>query len=332
MWSVMTILCGVTQTFLQLAVARVGVGVGEAGAIPPAHSLIADYFPPERRATAIAVFTSAATAGLLLGVGLGGYVAMKYGWRTAFLVAGAPGLLIALAAHFTLIEPRVGTHEIRVTQPTEAIRDSALHLRRKRSYVYALGGCLMYFLFSYGVLLFIPSFLTRVMRASATEASVTYALVAAAGSVVGMICGGWVADRSARRDIRWLAWLPSLTLSLSGPLFAIALWVDHFLGFLALIFAVWALVNGGLPPIFAAIHAVCGSRRRATAIAGVLFTATLFGGGLGPVITGAISDALSLAHGVEGLRYALMLMTSLLPATGGLFYLFGQAIPADVED
>jgi MFS family permease len=107
---------------------------------------------------------------------------------------------------------------------------------------------------------------------------------------------------------------------------------NSFIAFLALAFVAGLLLVGGLPPVFAAIHAICGSARRSMAIAIVLFSATLFGGGFGPLATGAISDSLTASYGPQGLRYSLMLMMSLLVMTGGFFYLFGREMPTDLED
>jgi MFS family permease len=331
-WSVMTVLCGFAQTFWQLAIARVGVGAGESGAIPPAQSLIADYFPPRQRASAIAIFTSAAVAGYLLGFGVGGYIAATRGWRAAFLLAGAPGLLLALVTRFGLREPRLQLGFPSLGADGERLSEALAHLLAKRGFLYALGGCMLYFFMAYGALIFIPSFLIRLMHVPLAVVSVSYGTVSAVGSLIGTLGGGWLADYLSRRDIRWLAWLPAAACALTAPLYVVAFSLHSFVAFLALGFVAEILLVGGLPPVFAAIHAVCGSRRRATAIALVLFSATLLGGGFGPLVTGAISDALTAVYGAEGLRYALTLMMTLLLATGGFFYLFGRAMPADLED
>jgi MFS family permease len=331
-WSAMTICCGLAHSFVQLALARIGVGAGEAGAIPPAQSLIADYFSPQRRATAIAIFTAAATAGYLLGFGCGGYIAATRGWRAAFLVVGAPGLALAVLTACGLSEPRLRPQfEPRRTQ-RETVWQTFSALIRKRSFVHALIGCLLYFLVAYGALIFVPSFLIRVIHAPLARISVLYGSIEAVASVIGTLCGGWLADRLARRDIRWLAWLPAVSLLLTAPLEVAGFCVNSFQIFLVLAFVATLLLSVGLPPVFAAIHAVCGSRRRATAIAIVLFSATLFGGGLGPLIAGACSDFFTARYGADGLRYSLILMMPLLVASGVWFHLFARAMPADLEE
>jgi MFS family permease len=330
-WSAMTLCCGLAQNFWQLALARIGVGAGESGAIPPAQSLIADYFPPDRRASAIAIFTAAATAGYLLGFGLGGYIAAKYGWRTTFLVAGLPGLALALATRFVLAEPRLLIGRSSQSADRESIRDTLLRLKAKRGFLYALTGCILYFLMAYGALIFIPSFLIRALHIPLAEVSVTYGAIAALASLVGTLGGGLLADRLGRRDVRWLAWLPAATCTVAGPIYLVAFSLHQFSSFLALVFVAMMLLAGGLPPVFAAIHLICGTRRRATAIAIVLFSATLIGGGMGPLITGAISDALSAVYGADGLRYSLMIMMPVLVVTGASFYCFGREMPMDLE-
>ncbi len=331
-WSAMTLCCGFARTFWQLAIARIGVGAGESGAIPPAQSLIVDYYPSSRRATAIAIFTSAAFAGNLLGLGLGGYVAAVYGWRNAFLLGGVPGLLLAILARLTLAEPRL-QHPglVNASGKQETTKETMSALVRKRSFLYALGGCLVYFLFAYGVLTFIPSFLIRSLHLSLAEVSVAYALVAASGSLIGTLGGGWLSDRLGRRDVRWLAWLAAIACGLTAPLFLAAFSAERLSAFLAAAFFANLLLTAGVPSIFSAIHAVCGARRRATAIALIYFSASLVGGGMGPMATGALSDALRAVYGENSLRYSLMMMTALLAGCCLLFYRFGQEMPGDTE-
>ena len=331
-WSLMTLCCGLAQSFVQLAVARIGVGAGESGAIPPAQSLIADYFPPAQRARAIAIFTAAAISGYLLGFGVGGYIAATRGWRMAFLAAAVPGLVLAVITRVFLAEPRSVLHYQVKSGELETTRRSLAQLMHKRSYVYALLGCLIYFFVAYGALIFVPSYLIRTLHVPLARVSLNYGAVSALASAVGTLGGGWVADRLAQRDVRWLAWLPAFSLLLTAPLEIAGLLVGSFQAFLALGFVASLLLSAGLPPVFAAIHAVCGNRRRATAIAIVLFSATLFGGGFGPLVTGAVSDFFKQRYGADGLRYSLIIMMPLLMASGGCFYAFARAMPKDIED
>ena len=331
-WSLMTLCCGLAQSFIQLAVARIGVGAGESGAIPPAQSLIADYFPPAQRARAIAIFTSSATLGYLLGFGVGGYIAATRGWRAAFMAVALPGLVLVVITRVCLSEPR-GFLDHRVNSSEfETTRRSLARLLQKRSYVYALLGCLIYFFVAYGALIFIPSFLVRTLHVPLARVSVSYGATSALASAIGTLGGGWIADLLAQRDRRWLAWLPALSMLATAPLLIAALLVGSFESFLAFAFVASLLLTAGLPPVFAAIHEVCGNRRRATAIAIVLFSATLFGGGFGPLVTGVVSDFLTRHYGAEGLRYSLIIMMPLLIASSGCFYCFARVMHKDIED
>lgn len=331
-WSVMTALCGMAQAFWQLALARVGVGAGEAGAIPPAQSLIADYFPPERRASAYAIFTAAAMAGYLLGFVVGGQVAVAYGWRMSFLVAGLPGLALAVLTHVGLREPRTTLGFQARGETQEPLAQTMRRLSGKRSYRYALIGQTLYFVVAYGVVVFVPSFLVRVLGQPLGRVSALYGTAAAAGAVVGTLGGGFLGDRLARRDIRWLAWLPAIACALTYPTLLFGFTLNDFGRFLVCGFAANMLLNAGLPLVYAAIQVVCGDARRAMAVAVMFFFANLIGFGFGPVLTGAISDALSAVWGVNGLRYALMSVLTVLLVTAWCFYRCGCAMPKDLEE
>jgi MFS family permease len=330
-WSVMTACCGLAQTFWQLALFRIGVGAGQSGATPAAQSLIADYFPPQRRASALAIFTASSMAGYLLGFLIGGLLAAAYGWRAAFLVGGAMGLALALVTRLGLSEPR-NFHTLDVGQTTERLRQSLGLLLKKKSYRFVLAAAFVYFPFVFGVQLFIPAFLMRILKVPLTEMSIYYGAVTAVSTVIGTLGGGWLSDYLGRRDVRWLGWLPAVGCGLSLPLYIVQFCCHGFIPFLVVTFF-WSMVlNAGLPSVYAAIHAVCGSRRRAMAIAIMLFSATLFGAGVGPLMIGAISDALNAVYGANALRYALIAVAPLVLVTSGCFYLMGRAMPADVEN
>lgn len=332
-WSIMTLLCGMAQNFWQLALARVGVGAGEAGAVPPAQSLIADYYPPQERAGALGVYMMSSMAGYILGMVVGGWTAQHYGWRAAFVVIGLPGLLLALATRFILREPRLQAGFAVAPEKTEPAQQSLKRLFMKPAYrniVYAL---ILYFLMAYGALVFTASFMIRVHGLTVAEAGGLYGAMAAISAVFGSLGGGRLADRLARRDIAWIARLPGLGLIAAVPLYLAAFWTGSIVAMAAILLLSGILLSGIVPPIFAALHAVCGSARRAMAVAVAFFFANLVGLGCGPLVAGALSDHLATLYGpAEGLRYALMLTTlTFLPA--GLFMLrASRHLAADAED
>ena len=331
-WSVITMSCALARNFWQLALARFGLGVVEPGALPPSQSLIADYFPPERRATALAVLTTASAAGYLFGVAMGGYIAASYGWRAAFLWAGAPGLLLALVARLTLAEPRLQLGFPAAREHPEKAPETALRLCRKRSYLFALIGLSVYCVFAFGENIFLPSLMIRTLHATLKQVSVLWGISISLASVVGAVGGGWLADRLHSRDVRWYAWLPAVACALAMPLYWAAFASTHLRSFILLDFLAEAVVTAGVPVAYAAMHAVCGSQRRAVAIAAAQFALTLLGAGFGPLLVGLLSDAFGARYGAESLRYSLITLTLFLVPAAAAFYYSSHALPRDLED
>lgn len=331
-WSVMTIFSGLAQSFWQLIVARIGVGAGEAGTMPPAQSLISDYFPVEQRARALGVFGSSATAGYLLGLGVGSTIAVSHGWQSAFIYPGAFGIVLAIVVTLFLSEPRRRNAYSNNRVPVETVRLSLARLRHKGSFMYALGGYILYWFVVYGALIFIPSFLVRVLHAPFVSANVTYGGVMALSNAIGTVGGGWAADRLSRLDVRWLGWVPGVTCVLATPLYIAAFCAHQESEFMFFAFVSNVMLAAGLTSALTGIHRVCGSPRRAAAIAIVLFSATLFGGGLGPLVTGLLSDRLGAVYGPGSLRYSLVAMMGVLAVAGASFWRFGGLILRDVED
>jgi predicted MFS family arabinose efflux permease len=331
LWSLMTMLCGGAQSFWQMIAARIGVGVGEAGAISPAQSLIVDYFPPARRASALAVFTSATSAGYVLGIGAGGYIAAMHGWRMAFILVGLPGLALAVLTRYALVEPRLMQQLARPRATAEAFSQSFAHLRAKRTFRFTLYASVTYFFVLYGALIFIPSFLIRSLAMSLSDISFTLGIVMAVASMVGAIGGGLAADFLGRRDVRWLAWIPAICFGVAAPAFQLAFLVPHVWLFMTIASLGYALLAAGAPAIYATVHAVCGDDRRATAIAIVLFSSTLIGGGFGPLATGLLSDGLSAEFGAAGLQCSLISVTAILFLSAAFCYRAGKSLPSELE-
>lgn len=330
-WSALTALCGYAHAFWQLAVARLGVGMVEPGAVPPSQSLVVDYFPPERRATASAILNAGSGAGYLVGVGLGGYIAAVYGWRMAFVPAGALGLLLVVLSAVTLKEPRAQLGFPKAAQ-TETLREALARLWRKPSYVFAVTGLSVYCMFALGAGIFLPSFMIRTYDATLAQVSLTWSFAITAASLVGTLLGGALADRLGRRDVRWYAWLPAVTCAAGTPLYWLALSADDLWGFIAMDFLAEATLAIGISVCFVAIHAVCGDRRRTLAIAIAQMAFMLVGGGLGPLIAGMLSDAMGAMHGVRSLQYSLHVMVIFLGIAAVAFYYAGRRMRQDLED
>ncbi|MGH8597550.1 MAG: spinster family MFS transporter, partial [Gammaproteobacteria bacterium] len=218
LWSGMTALSGLAQNFWHLLAARIGVGIGEAGCTPPANSILSDYYPSERRATAFGIYAMGIPLGILFGFLAGGWINEFFGWRLAFFVVGVPGLLLAVIVRYTVREPVRGASEQRMTnskQPT--VRETFAHLRRKRAFVHlALGGGLTAFV-GYSWIIWTPAFLMRSHGMGSGAVGTALGLVVGIAGAVGIALGGYLADRVARFDRRWALWLPAVAILLNTP-------------------------------------------------------------------------------------------------------------------
>lgn len=332
-WSVMTALCGFAHTFGQLLLARLGVALTEPGGAPPAQSLAADYFPPERRATAIAILLQGGSAlGYGVGIAFGGYIAARYGWRVTFLLAGAPGLLLALATRLSLAEPRQKLGFPAAVAGSETALQSLKILGRKRSFVLIVAGVTFYCLFAYGVSVFLPTFMIRSLHATLEQVSVTWGISVTLAMIVGAVLGGPLADYLCRLNTRWYAWLPAIMFGVGCPLYWLTLSSTGLWEFIFIDFPAEVILAIGFSVAFAAVHPVCGAARRASAVALVYFCVMFIGCGIGPIMAGAISDMLTPVYGDDGIRYGVLAMVFfLIPATLCMFWA-GRVMPRELED
>jgi len=331
-WSVMTLLTGLARTFLQLGLSRVGVGALESGATPPAQSLIADYFPPERRSSALAIMLAGSSVGYLIGLALGGYIAATLGWRSAFLLAGAVGLILTLSTPLVLAEPRRQLGFPGADAQAESLGNALVRLRRKPSFVLTLVGLSIFYFFSYGVVNFLPSFMMRTLHASLEEVSLTWGIAVAVANLLGTLVGGRLAARLSKRDVRWYAWMSAIACLAGVPLYWLALSATHLWAFVAIEFVAEFVLWAGTFATWPAIHAICGNPRRGMAIAIAMFAYILLGSGFGPLAAGALSDALGATYGNQSLRYSLNIMTLALLLAALAFYLSGRSMSRDLED
>jgi MFS family permease len=327
-WSAMSILCGLASSFWLLALARIGVGAGEAGAVPASQGLIADAYPPEERARALSIYMLSSTIGLLIATVCGPWIAEHWGWRAAFVTISAPGLLIVGIVLRFLVEPRAAIAPTAMEPFGSAFR----LLWRKPSYRGMVIGVVLYFLLAYGAFVFFPSYLVRTHGMSLTEAGTLFGVSNAAGGLVGTYLSGVLASRFAQEDPRWFLRLPSLCLFACLPVLAVFLMTGSVYILWATLLLATLFTGGALPPIFAALHFVCGSQRRATAVAIMFFFANLIGLGLGPLLTGAASDILAAGRGEgEGLRIALLTTLMLFLPCALALWRAGNRLAMDTE-
>ncbi|MBI1261623.1 MAG: MFS transporter [Rhizobiales bacterium] len=331
-WSAMTALCGLAQNFTQLAIARVGVGVGEAGSSPPSHSIISDLYPRKQRSTAMAIYALGVYFGVMIGFVVGGYVAQDYGWRATFFVVGLPGILIALLVRFTLREPARGAADgiAQDMSHRSSVKDVFHHLWTTRAARHVVIGVTLVSFIGYGGLVWGPAFLFRSHGLTPKEAGLFLGPVAGLVGGCGALFGGYLSDRLGRNDMRWNAWVIAVSKIVAVPLFIAYYTTDNITVLFAAYVGSTVLGAFYLGPSFAMIQSLTPIHMRATASAVMLFVLNIIGLGLGPQIVGFVSEMLKPAFGVESLRYALFGTAFLGIWAAWHYYLAGRSYEADL--
>jgi len=310
-WSGMTALSGVAANITQLTLARIGVGVGEAGCSPPAHSMISDLYGPEERSTAMGIFTLGISGGIMIAYLAGGWVVENIGWREAFFIVGLPGLVLALLVRFTIREPVRGQSDGKQdTAERPGIVAVGRFLLGRKSFLHLATGSGLAAFAGYGVISFFPTFLYRTHAMNLSEIGVWLGLILGIAGGLGFAGGGFVADKLGRRGKRYSLWGVAV-----ATMFA---WLFHFPVFLAgnpyvalCFFVVPAIfANFYLATTFAQIQGLVGLRMRAVASALLLFILNAIGLGLGPLFTGVLSDMLVGAFGSDSMRYSLLIVAA----------------------
>jgi predicted MFS family arabinose efflux permease len=302
LWSLFTAACGFTQGFGQLFLARMGVGIGEAGGVAPSYSLVADSFPPERRARALAIFSFGIPIGSALGLFLGGWVAQLVDWRASFLVVGGLGLLVAPLIRFGIKEPP----RARQGEAAPHLDTTLITLLSKPSFwllSFAGGsGSIM----GYGLFAWLPSLFVRSFGMTLIGASTFFGTVVLVGGVAGIWLGGWISDRFGGRSRGAYALVPALAFLACIPIFYAGLFAPSLPVAFVLFLVPTALSLAWLGPVVAAIQHIVPQSMRSTSSAGFLFINNLVGIGFGVWFIGWLSDRMKAAHGMESLRYSIL--------------------------
>ena len=333
-WSFMTAISGLVQNYVQLLLARMGVGVGEAGGSPPAHSIISDIFPPERRASALAFYSMGVNIGILFGFLAGGWLNEIFDWRTAFFVVGAPGLIIALIVRYTLREPIRGLSEQRQVETQTVPFSNVLNLLMSRpAFKHMAFGAALNAFAGYSTSSWTASFMIRSHGMSTGELGTWLAMIMGFGGAVGVFAGGVIAERLARKDVRWYMWLPALTGLICVPFMVANYMVAG--AYTALIVSIipGILFNVYLGNTLAMTHGLVGLRMRALASAILFFILNLIGLGLGPWAIGLLSDQLAPTLGQESLRHAMLyLLPAMMTWSVVHFYLASRTLKEDLAN
>ena len=337
LWSLFTAAGYFVTSFAQLFVARMGVGVGEAGGTAPNISLLSDYLPPAFRARGIAVISMGATLGMGAGMILGGTVAEAAGWRTALLAAGLPGLLLAALYALTVREPARGASEPGRSADRPRVAEVMRHLLASPTYLTILAANGFSLFAAMGRNMWEPAFIIRIYEMGPADAGMWYFLTSPLPSAFGIWLGGRLADGLGRNDSRWYLWIPALGQCISVPtLIAFLLWPaeDKVAG---IPFAFYLSFVGSIAgafftaPFMATIQGIARLRMRALAAGFSTLLSTLIGLCIGPLLVGVVSDSISARFGEEAIRYSLLIPTA-APLLSALICLFGaRRIAADLR-
>jgi MFS family permease len=350
-WSAMTMLCAATVNFAQLAIARAGVGIGEAACTPCAHSLIADSFPAGKRATAMSVYSLGIPIGMLAGTLGGAWVAAHYGWRTAFVVVGAPGLLLALIARLTIKEPSRGRFDPPTAQEPPTLRHVLSHLLARSTFKHMAIGVSISTMVSAGLVAFMAPFLLRGSQfgLGLTQVALILSGLSGGAALIGTFAGGFLCDRVAKHDPRLYLRLPAFAYFLAGPLYAIALLQENLVVLVALATVAQICSVIYLGPTFGVLHNMVEARMRATAVAILFVLTSIIGLGVGPMLVGWMSDTAGAiiagsdmwalcqtaisepcrAVSFQGVRFALVVAALMYIWAGIHYYLAARTLTRD---
>jgi MFS family permease len=318
-WGGMTALCGAAQSFGQLLLARLGVGVGEAGGIPPSHAIISDLYPPGERATAMAIWSAGNNVGLFVAFLFGGLIAQRFGWRMAFIVAGIVTVLFALLVRLTVRDPPRAAEAGAALRSGGRVRESWWLMWRDPALRQVWAGAVITAAVGFGALAWIPSYLARSHQLPLATIGVYLALVVGLGGALGSWLGGYYSDALRRRDIRWSLWLVAAVFIGSKP-FSMAFYLLDNTVLALTLFAIPAAAGGiFMGPSVAVLHDRVPAALRPIVSAIFLMFINFIGLGLGPLITGALSQFVFASAGEHSLRYALVVM-QIAGVWGGLHY------------
>jgi MFS family permease len=328
-WSGFTALCGMAQNFVQMFLFRLGVGVGEAGGVAPSYALISDAYPPERRARALSIYSLGIPLGSAGGALLGGYIAQTVEWRTAFIVVGLLGILVAVPFKLIVKDP---------PRPKKTVDQVPLArvfgiLARKPSFWLLSFGAAAGSMCGYGVAFWLPSMMIRTYSFSLVHVGQFFGALLLTGGVAGILLGGWLGDRMGGRDRKWYALAPAICYVAGTPLFIAGVLSNSWVATFALFVVPQALVYVWLGPVLTAVQHLVPAHMRATASASFLLINNLIGLGLGSWAVGSLSKALTPAYGeADGLRYAIAAGLCLYLVAGALMLFASRFLKRDWVD
>ncbi len=334
-WSLMTALSGLANNFVQLLIARIGVGIGEAGGSPPSHSLLADYFAPSKRATALGIYALGIPIGILFGNLAGGWISEFFGWRNAFFLVGVPGVILAIVLKMTVKEPPRGYSEDKPPELNQVpFKQVVKTMWGYKSFQFiALGAGTQAFV-GYGSIAWMPSFLIRTYDMSAGEVGTALGLIIGLFGGAGTLLSGLIGDKLGARDVRYYMLVPAFAFLIAVPTGAAVFLADSLWTSLIIYMLPVFMVNLYTGPTFAMTQSLAPLAMRAAASALLLFIINIIGLVFGPTAVGMISDLLQSTMqmtDVESLRYALVGCNFVYLLSFYYYFKAAKTLKADLE-
>jgi MFS family permease len=331
-WSGITALTGLAVNYFQLIIARIGVGIGEAGCAPQSHAIISDYYPVEKRGTALSVFSLGIYLGIFVAYLGGGILNQNYGWRITFFSMGLPGLLLAILLFFTIREPKRGVSDTKTQSNLElSFLEVIKFLFSKKTFV-CLFLCVGFTAFVlYGIGNWLPSFLIRYYGLTSQEIGISNAFIIGIGGALGTYGGGFLADILGRKSRKWYVWLPMIAVTTSIPLAVFALLTSELKLAYVFIFLSVTCMAMYLAPSIAIAHTLVHANMRAVTSSLLFFGLNLIGLGGGPLMTGALSDLMKTDFGDQSLRYSMVCTVCVGLLAAFFFFLASRAMESELE-
>ena len=332
LWSLFTAACGLAQNFWQLFLARMGVGIGEAGGVAPSYALISDFYPRAKRARALAFFSLGIPIGSALGVFFGGWIASNLDWRAAFVIVGLAGIPAALLVKFGIKEPVRGGHDSldgSASEPAPPFPVVARTLATTPSFWLLSFGAASGSILGYGLIFWLPSFFGRSFGLELMEVSWFYGSIVLVGGIAGTWLGGWFADRTGPGDPGSYARIPAICFLIAAPVFAAGLFAPSLTVAWILFVIGQTLALAWLGPVIAAVQHIVPPNMRATASASFLFINNLIGIGFGIFFLGFMSDAMTAAHGDDSLRYSILYGLGFYLLSSALYFVASRRLKRD---
>ena len=332
LWSGFTALCGYAQNFWHLFLARMGVGIGEAGGVAPSYALVSDFYPKEKRARALALFSLGIPIGSALGVFFGGWIASNLDWRSAFIIVGLAGLPAALLVKIGIKEPVRGGYDTAdgaASEPAPPFAAVAGRLARTPSFWLLSFGAASGSILGYGLIFWLPSFFTRSFDLPLTSVGWFYGSIVLVGGVAGTWLGGWLGDRTGPDKPGSYALIPAVCFTIAAPCFAIGLFAPSLTVAWILFTIGQMLALAWLGPVIAAVQHIVPPNMRATASASFLFINNLIGIGFGIFFLGFMSDTMGPRYGDESLRYSILYGLGFYVLSAAIYFVASTRLKRD---